>query len=204
MTTYDAAMRDRQESAPRSCSPTRNTTARRATGPPRARPCSAFALITQPERIHRSNLIGMGCDPMVFEEGTSWQTLGLSCKAERLPRRALLEYEWDNAHADKVRAMDALEGFGDHSATRLAERTPWRPNRGCEPVPYSLPAMTMERDAFLIDIASRRRRCVMLCALDGKWIVNPRLRCSDQQVLETDIRKRTARHHMVIAAPRTV
>jgi aconitate hydratase len=29
------------------------------------------------ERIHRSNLIGMGVLPLVFEEGTSWQTLGL-------------------------------------------------------------------------------------------------------------------------------
>jgi aconitate hydratase len=29
------------------------------------------------ERIHRSNLIGMGVIPLVFEEGTSWQTLGL-------------------------------------------------------------------------------------------------------------------------------
>jgi aconitate hydratase len=29
------------------------------------------------ERIHRSNLIGMGVIPLVFEEGTSWQSLGL-------------------------------------------------------------------------------------------------------------------------------
>jgi aconitate hydratase len=29
------------------------------------------------ERIHRSNLIGMGIMPLVFEEGTSWQTLGM-------------------------------------------------------------------------------------------------------------------------------
>jgi aconitate hydratase len=29
------------------------------------------------ERIHRSNLVGMGVAPLVFEEGTSWQTLGL-------------------------------------------------------------------------------------------------------------------------------
>ena len=36
------------------------------------------AVITQSfERIHRSNLIGMGVIPLVFEEGTSWQTLGL-------------------------------------------------------------------------------------------------------------------------------
>jgi aconitate hydratase len=36
------------------------------------------AVVTQSfERIHRSNLIGMGVLPMVFEEGTSWQSLGL-------------------------------------------------------------------------------------------------------------------------------
>ncbi|RIY01004.1 aconitate hydratase AcnA [Aureimonas flava] len=30
------------------------------------------------ERIHRSNLVGMGVVPFVFQEGTSWQTLGLT------------------------------------------------------------------------------------------------------------------------------
>ena len=36
------------------------------------------AVITQSfERIHRSNLIGMGIMPLVFEEGTSWQSLGM-------------------------------------------------------------------------------------------------------------------------------
>jgi aconitate hydratase len=29
------------------------------------------------ERIHRSNLVGMGVLPLQFEEGESWQTLGL-------------------------------------------------------------------------------------------------------------------------------
>ncbi len=36
------------------------------------------AVITQSfERIHRSNLVGMGVMPLNFEEGTSWQSLGL-------------------------------------------------------------------------------------------------------------------------------
>ena len=30
------------------------------------------------ERIHRSNLVGMGVAPFVFEQGTSWETLGLN------------------------------------------------------------------------------------------------------------------------------
>jgi aconitate hydratase len=29
------------------------------------------------ERIHRSNLVGMGVVPLTFENGVSWQTLGL-------------------------------------------------------------------------------------------------------------------------------
>lgn len=29
------------------------------------------------ERIHRSNLVGMGVLPLVFEEGLSWQSIGL-------------------------------------------------------------------------------------------------------------------------------
>ena len=29
------------------------------------------------ERIHRSNLVGMGVIPFIFEEGASWATLGL-------------------------------------------------------------------------------------------------------------------------------
>jgi aconitate hydratase len=29
------------------------------------------------ERIHRSNLVGMGIVPLTFEAGTSWQSLGL-------------------------------------------------------------------------------------------------------------------------------
>jgi aconitate hydratase len=37
----------------------------------RAVVCQSF------ERIHRSNLIGMGVVPLVFEEGSSWQMLGL-------------------------------------------------------------------------------------------------------------------------------
>ncbi|NVO12888.1 MAG: aconitate hydratase AcnA [Rhodoplanes sp.] len=40
------------------------------------------------ERIHRSNLIGMGVVPLVFEEGTSWKTLGLKGD-ERVTLRGL-------------------------------------------------------------------------------------------------------------------
>ena len=44
------------------------------------------------ERIHRSNLVGMGVLPLVFEDGTSWQSLGLKgdemVAIEGLARRA--------------------------------------------------------------------------------------------------------------------
>ncbi len=30
------------------------------------------------ERIHRSNLVGMGVLPLQFADGTTWQTLGLT------------------------------------------------------------------------------------------------------------------------------
>src|SRR5215470_2429629 len=37
-------------------------------------------------------------------------------EAERLPRGSLLETEWDHAHADQVRAVDALERLAHHGA----------------------------------------------------------------------------------------
>jgi len=53
------------------------------------------------ERIHRSNLVGMGVLPLQFEAGTSWQSLGLAGAetvsirglAERLAPRASLSLE---------------------------------------------------------------------------------------------------------------
>src|ERR1700744_625381 len=38
----------------------------------RAGGCRSF------ERIHRSNLVGMGVLPLTFEDGASWQSLGLT------------------------------------------------------------------------------------------------------------------------------
>ena len=52
----------------------------RATGRPRARSCSGVrAVIAESfERIHRSNLIGMGVLPLQFRDGESAASLGLS------------------------------------------------------------------------------------------------------------------------------
>ncbi len=42
------------------------------------------------ERIHRSNLVGMGVVPFVFEPGTSWQSLGLD-GSEKVTIRGLAD-----------------------------------------------------------------------------------------------------------------
>jgi aconitate hydratase len=80
MPIYDAAMRYKQEKVPLV------VFAGKEYGTGSSRDWAAKgtvllgirAVITQSfERIHRSNLVGMGVLPLVFEEGTSWQTLGL-------------------------------------------------------------------------------------------------------------------------------
>lgn len=67
------------------------------------------------ERIHRSNLIGMGVIPLQFKEGESWQTLGLKGDetisidgiAEGLKPRATLTVHITRADGSKV-AVDVL------------------------------------------------------------------------------------------------
>ncbi len=80
MTMYDAAMKYREDNVPLVIF------AGKEYGTGSSRDWAAKgtvllgvrAVITQSfERIHRSNLIGMGVMPLVFEEGTSWQSLGL-------------------------------------------------------------------------------------------------------------------------------
>ncbi len=64
------------------------------------------------ERIHRSNLIGMGVIPLQFREGESWQTLGLKGDetvtikglAEGLKPRATLTVEITRVDGSKVQA----------------------------------------------------------------------------------------------------
>jgi aconitate hydratase len=80
MSIYDAAMRYRAEKVPLVVFAGKEY----GTGSSRDWAAKGVALlgvravIAQSfERIHRSNLIGMGVLPLVFEEGTSWQSLGL-------------------------------------------------------------------------------------------------------------------------------
>ena len=65
------------------------------------------------ERIHRSNLIGMGVVPLQFRDGESWQTLGLKGDetvtikglAEGLKPRAAMEIEITRADGSKATAQ---------------------------------------------------------------------------------------------------
>ena len=81
-TIYEASRALPARPAPRSSSsPARSTApARRATGRPRAPRCSACkAVIAESyERIHRSNLIGMGVLPLQFPGGETAESLGLT------------------------------------------------------------------------------------------------------------------------------
>jgi aconitate hydratase A / 2-methylisocitrate dehydratase len=80
MTIYDAAMRYKKDHVPLVVFAGREY----GTGSSRDWAAKGTALLgiravvcQSFERIHRSNLIGMGVVPLCFEDGTSWQTLGL-------------------------------------------------------------------------------------------------------------------------------
>ena len=80
MTMYDAAMRYKAEGVPLVVFANKEygTGSSRDWAAKGSTLLGIRAVITQSfERIHRSNLIGMGVVPLCFEEGTSWQTLGL-------------------------------------------------------------------------------------------------------------------------------
>ena len=80
MPIYDAAMRYKQEKVPLVIFAGKEygTGSSRDWAAKGTHLLGVRAVITQSfERIHRSNLVGMGVLPLVFEEGTSWQTLGL-------------------------------------------------------------------------------------------------------------------------------
>jgi aconitate hydratase len=80
MAIYDAAMRYKQEAVPLVVFAGKEygTGSSRDWAAKGTRLLGVRAVIAQSfERIHRSNLVGMGILPLVFEEGTSWLTLGL-------------------------------------------------------------------------------------------------------------------------------
>jgi len=80
MPIYDAAMRYKEEGVPLVVFAGKEygTGSSRDWAAKGTRLLGVRAVIAESfERIHRSNLIGMGVLPLVFEEGTSWRSLGL-------------------------------------------------------------------------------------------------------------------------------
>ncbi|HEX9903422.1 MAG TPA: aconitate hydratase AcnA [Propylenella sp.] len=80
MPIYDAAMRYARENVPLVVFAGKEygTGSSRDWAAKGTRLLGIRAVIAQSfERIHRSNLVGMGVLPLVFEEGASWQSLGL-------------------------------------------------------------------------------------------------------------------------------
>ncbi|HET7716144.1 MAG TPA: aconitate hydratase AcnA [Bauldia sp.] len=80
MPIYDAAMRYRSEGVPLVVFAGKEygTGSSRDWAAKGTRLLGVRAVVAESfERIHRSNLIGMGVLPLVFEEGTSWKSLGL-------------------------------------------------------------------------------------------------------------------------------
>ena len=118
MTIYDAAMRYKAENVPLV------VFAGKEYGTGSSRDWAAKgtillgvrAVICQSfERIHRSNLIGMGVIPLVFEEGTSWQTLGIKGN-EQVTIRGL--------HGDlkpRQRMIAEIVGVRRHAQARAAD-----------------------------------------------------------------------------------
>jgi aconitate hydratase len=80
MSIYDAAMKYQQEKVPLVvfAGAEYGNGSSRDWAAKGTRLLGVRAVITQSfERIHRSNLVGMGVLPLTFEDGTSWQSLGL-------------------------------------------------------------------------------------------------------------------------------
>jgi aconitate hydratase len=80
MSIYDAAMRYQADSVPLIVFAGKEygTGSSRDWAAKGTRLLGVRAVVAQSfERIHRSNLIGMGVLPLVFAEGMSWQSLGL-------------------------------------------------------------------------------------------------------------------------------
>ncbi len=81
MSIYDAAMRYKSENIPLVVFAGKEygTGSSRDWAAKGTRLLGVRAVIAESfERIHRSNLVGMGVLPLVFEEGTSWQSLGIT------------------------------------------------------------------------------------------------------------------------------
>src|ERR1700694_3637767 len=69
-----------------------------------------------PDAVGRNDLGDQPLSRLELAVQAADRHLLAALEAERLPRGSFLEAEWDNAHADQVRAVDALERLADHGA----------------------------------------------------------------------------------------
>ncbi len=132
MPIYDAAMRYQEEKVPLVIFAGKEygTGSSRDWAAKGTRLLGVRAVIAQSfERIHRSNLVGMGVLPLVFEEGTSWRSLELDGSetvtikglAEGLKPRQTLEAVITRANGESVTVpllcridtLDELEYFNN-------------------------------------------------------------------------------------------
>jgi aconitate hydratase len=130
MPIYDAAMRYQEEKVPLVVFAGREygTGSSRDWAAKGTKLLGVRAVIAQSfERIHRSNLVGMGVLPLVFEEGASWQTLGLRGNeivsihglGDTLKPRQMLHIEIKRANGEttavpvicRIDTLDELEYF---------------------------------------------------------------------------------------------
>ena len=125
----------------------------------------------------------------------------VAVEPQRLPGRALLEGEGNDAHADEVGAVDALEGLGDHGpdAEQLGPlRRPVARRAGA----VFAPGEDDERHALRLvahgDVVDRPLRPVRIVDRDAALDARQHL------VLDADIGEGAAHHHLMIAAPRAV
>ena len=132
MPIYDAAMRYRLEGVPLVVFAGKEygTGSSRDWAAKGTRLLGVRAVIAESfERIHRSNLVGMGVLPLVFEEGLSWRKLGLKGDetvtirglASGLEPRQRLEVEITSADGrrelvpliSRIDTLDELEYFNN-------------------------------------------------------------------------------------------
>jgi aconitate hydratase len=122
MFIYDAAMRYREERVPLVVFAGKEygTGSSRDWAAKGTRLLGVRAVIAESfERIHRSNLVGMGVIPLVFEPGTSWQSLGMKgdeivtirgIAGDLKPRQSVIaEIKSPRSGVNKVRLLSRID-----------------------------------------------------------------------------------------------
>ena len=122
------------------------------------------------ERIHRSNLVGMGVLPLVFAEGMSWKTLGLKGD-ERVSLKGLADIkpmQW--LEADVVYASGETRAVPVRAAIDTFDELDYFRNGGIlHYVLRASPAMRLSMRYRSRDQASCRLRRIHSSAATAGW-----------------------------------